>query len=197
MNIKLKLLSIVAVTTLATSGFVYGQTVEKKRITVQAAQLESEELIAEPINSISNELQRFEVDSVKETINIPISVSEIQSSETDNPIVKEVSVHVQKVGDYETVIAIYQLKDGQNEIIVAQSANILGNEAIAVEDTKSWYNEKDVNVLKINGHAAVVEDSESRKQVHLITDSNFYTVSSPGTYNLKYLIEIAEQIDVK
>jgi len=146
--------------------------------------------------------KRVNITDIKGGINIPLSLEDIflqktnaDSSANENRIEKLVEVQAYEHDD--NVIAIFQLKDGHHEIIFSQSTNKYGNEQSAVEYTKTWYNSSEVKVQEINGHTAVIEDSSDRKQVHLITDTHFYTVSSPGTSNLDYLIELAGEITLE
>lgn len=146
--------------------------------------------------------KRVNITDIKGEINIPLSLEDIflqktnaDSSANENRIEKLVEVQAYEHDD--NVIAIFQLKDGHHEIIFSQSTNKYGNEQSAVEYTKTWYNSSEVKVQEINGHTAVIEDSSDRKQVHLITDTHFYTVSSPGTSNLDYLIELAGEITLE
>ncbi|MGG1313730.1 hypothetical protein [Cohnella laeviribosi] len=152
---------------------------------------------------------RVDLDSITETIGIPLNLADISKQELNSSsdlssttssslkITKLEQVQANKTSNGDQVLVIYQLSDGKHEVVMSQSSNILGNVDAAVKDTQSWYDPNDVKVQQINGHTAVIEDAPNRKQVHIITDSHFYTVASPGTLNLDYLIELAGTINVE
>ncbi|WP_042161300.1 hypothetical protein [Paenibacillus gorillae] len=145
-------------------------------------------------------LKRIDLALVNEAINIPLDLAETTVENSNTPslsnlqIIKLVNAYAQQSSQGTYISAIYQLSDGKHEVMFTQSHNILEDEEAAVEDTKSWYNPNDVKVVEINGHSAVIEDSPDRKLVHLITDTHFYVVASPGIQNIEYLIELAGKI---
>ncbi|MGG4142648.1 hypothetical protein ABEW34_05905 [Paenibacillus algorifonticola] len=163
-----------------------------------------DEILAPALNDQSDN-SRIDISNITEQIDIPLDLAGSKSSRslastsqtTDNSISQLVDIRAERTGHGDTVLAIYQLQDGKHEVLISQSTNAFGDEQAAIEDTKSWYNANDVKVIKLNGHHAVIENASNRKQVHLITDEKFYTVASPGTLNLDYLIELAKKINVE
>ncbi|GGG70041.1 hypothetical protein [Paenibacillus radicis (ex Gao et al. 2016)] len=159
-------------------------------------QLKKEDDTSNPVPS----LKRIDLSLVNEPINIPLDLADapVEHSNTslssNFQIVKLERAYAQQSSQGTDIVAIYQLSDDKHEVIFSQSLNILKNEEAAVEDTKSWYNPDDVRVIEINGHSAVIEDSPDRKLLHLITDTHFYVVASPGIQNVEYLIELAGKI---
>ncbi|ALS28738.1 hypothetical protein IJ21_33490 [Paenibacillus sp. 32O-W] len=172
--------------------------------TVEPVAVESEvqpvgkEILAEPLAEQPSEIPpRIDISEFKDEIKIPLDLADptvkaAASEKTENPIAKKVEVQARG----QQLIVIYQLEDGKSEVIISQSQNTLGNVDEAVEVAKSWYNATDVKTLEINGHTAVIQDAVNQKQVHLITDTHFFTVASPGTLNLDYLIELAGDISI-
>lgn len=155
------------------------------------------EILADPLPDQSNKIERIDVEEVK-GLRIPLDLAErttLKSNDvTNNPISKKKEVQARNTADGNQTIVFYELEDGKHEILIAQSDNNSGDEAAAVEEAKSWYDPSDVLIQQVNGHTAVIENAENRVQIHLITNSHFFTVASPGTQNLDYLLEIASEI---
>ncbi|MCK9858626.1 hypothetical protein [Paenibacillus sp. ATY16] len=150
-------------------------------------------------SSLSTTPNRIDLTMVKDTIHLPLNLVDpplqhTQTSSTALQITKLVDAYGQTSINGETILVIYQLNDDKHEVIFTQSHNKFEDVQAAVEDTKSWYKSEDVKVMEINGCTAVIEDSPSRKQVHLITATHFYTIGSPGTLDLEYLIKLAGKI---
>ncbi|MFD2116603.1 hypothetical protein ACFSTH_19000 [Paenibacillus yanchengensis] len=95
-----------------------------------------------------------------------------------------------------SVIAYYQLTDGYHEVILSQTENTFGGQKRAVEATVANYNIDDVKIIEHEGYTIVIEDSSIRKQVHVISESHYFTIASPGTHNLDLLLDIASKIKV-
>ncbi|NIK70789.1 hypothetical protein [Paenibacillus sp. BK720] len=151
------------------------------------------------LSEVSTTPGRIDLTMVNDSIHLPLNLADpslhhTHTSSSALQITKLVDAHGQISLNGETILVIYQLNDDKHEVIFTQSRNKFEDVQAAVEDTKSWYKSEDVKVMEINGCTAVIEDSPSRKQVHLITAAHFYTIGSPGTLDLEYLITLAGKI---
>ncbi|RXZ79824.1 hypothetical protein EBB07_21575 [Paenibacillaceae bacterium] len=158
-----------------------------------------EELLAVSLEEQPDNLPtRIDASTIKDEINIPLDLASNpikRSLATDNPIKELTEVRGERNGDINEVVAFYTLEDGKHEIIIFQTINPFANKDTAVDEFKKMYPADVVKTQNINGKTAVIEDADHRKQVHLISETHTYSISSPGTLNLEYLIEIAEQIE--
>ncbi|MCM3172462.1 hypothetical protein [Paenibacillus sp. MER 99-2] len=133
-------------------------------------------------------------------VNIPLNLHTSSGDHTmstagteNNSIIERTAIHASENMYGKEVYVTYRLSGGQ-EIFISQSEDVLEHEQATLELAKSWYKPDEVSTQELNGATAVIEDGETRKTVHLITDDNFYTICSNGADNLDQLIQIANGI---
>ncbi len=138
------------------------------------------------------------------TIDVKIPLDLVDNSEqkvystNGNEISKLVEVRglLHNSNNAKQVIAYYQLADGKHEVIISQFENTSSGRKGAAEATIANYNADDVRVEEHEGYTVVIEDADNRKQVHLISENFYFTVASPGTFDLELLLDVANKIKV-
>lgn len=141
-------------------------------------------------------LELEDIDKIRIPLNLHTSYG-ISTTLTDgtenNSIIERTAIHASENMYGKEVYVTYRLSGGQ-EVFISQSEDVLENVQATLELAKSWYKADEVSTQELNGATAVIENGETRKTVHLITDDIFYTICSNGADNLDQLIQIANGI---
>ncbi|MFD2117889.1 hypothetical protein ACFSTH_17605 [Paenibacillus yanchengensis] len=136
------------------------------------------------------------VDADKFDVKIPLDLAEqsIMSS-SGNEITTLIELKGLDNGTTSGVIAFYQLADGEHEVIVSQTINTLGDVRQAVHELYTYQGTVDSYQIKeYDKYIILIEDSVTRKQIHMITDDDIFTVASPGILDLELLQLVANKI---
>jgi hypothetical protein len=167
-------------------------------IAEQDVVVSNEEIKAPVIDGSPFQIIDIETIDVKIPLDLADNSEQRVYSSNGNEIIKLADVRsVQhNSNSSKEVIAYYQLADGKHEVIIFQNEITFGGRKGATEATIANYNPDDVRVEEYEEYTLVIEDAELRKQVHVISESHFFTVASPGTRDLELLLDVASKIKV-
>ncbi|KRE33490.1 hypothetical protein [Paenibacillus sp. Soil522] len=156
------------------------------------------ESVTEPMNFNDHEIplyRKLDMSRFKpEEIHIPLNLADNQTE--GNPVIKLLNTTATETSQGISIRAAYQLRDGKSEFWISQSSGDQGNPEQVLEDLKSRYPAETLTETIINGHKALIEQTEIRGQIFIVTENNFYSVASTYSVDIEILLTAAKQIKV-
>ncbi|QNK59679.1 hypothetical protein [Paenibacillus sp. PAMC21692] len=127
-------------------------------------------------------------------IHIPLNLADNQSE--GNPVIKLLNTTATERSEGILISAAYLLQDEKSEFWISQSSSDQENPEQVLEDLKSNFPTETITETIINGHKALIEQTEIRGQIFIATKNYFYSVASTYSVDIDILLSAAKQIKV-
>ncbi|MHA7966797.1 hypothetical protein ACX93W_22045 [Paenibacillus sp. CAU 1782] len=158
------------------------------------------ESVSEPIDTNDHKIplyRRLDMSNIApEDIHIPLNLADNQTDE--NPVIKLLNTSA-KIDSPEGILieAAYLLRDGVSEFWISQFSGQQGDPDQVLEDLKLEFPTETLTETMINGHKALIEQSEARGQIFIVTENYFYAVNSVYSVDIDVLLSAAKQIKIR